>query len=83
MNPYRIPGIISECAECLDVQARGCDGECRDCFNDRVLKNVPNRSCDYVYFDGQTCGRNVISLGSIYKHEEERFVVFCKIHESM
>lgn len=38
MNPYRIPCYPPECTDCIDVQQRGCDGECRNCYNERIAK---------------------------------------------
>jgi hypothetical protein len=34
----RIPCYPPECTDCIDVQQRGCDGECRDCYNERITK---------------------------------------------
>lgn len=38
MNPYRVPCYPPECTDCIDVQQRGCDGECRDCYIERITK---------------------------------------------
>lgn len=53
MNPYRIPCYPPECTECLDLQARGLDGECISCYNERITKEYEHN----------------LTLSNVNKHE--------------
>lgn len=52
MNPYRIAATRAECEECISLQKRGLDDECKNCYNERLSQNYW-RDYNLAYFDSQ------------------------------